>query len=84
MSKGLVKTRLCLLQKTQEKLERRRVNKLGQDFMGLGMSREVVLLGVAGQQKSITDFKPQKCKLKCPEKVMQAALREIFDKGRRC
>lgn len=37
-----------------------RVNKLGVDFIGLGMPREVVLLGVAGQQKSITDFRPKK------------------------
>lgn len=50
-----------------------RVNKLGLDFIGLTMPREVVLLGVAGQQKSITDFKPKVFKLKCSEKVVQAA-----------
>lgn len=41
-----------------------RVNKLGVDFIGLGMPKEVVLLGVSGQQKSITDFKPKKLEIK--------------------
>lgn len=55
------------------KMPKMRVNKLGVDFIGLGMLREVVLSGVAGQQKSITDFKPNNFQLKRSEKVVQAA-----------
>lgn len=75
MSKGpvcYVKRWLCLLQKTQKK-PKWRFNKLGVDFIGLGMPREVVLLGVAGPQKSISDFEPKQCKLKCSEKAVRAA-----------